>query len=266
MLANLLIGFREGLEAALIVSILMAYLVKTDRRTQITKVWLGTGAAVALSVALGLALSLAVDTTPNGLNEFIAGTTSIVATGFVTWMVFWMARQSRTFSSDLKAKLDSKTSASYAVAGIAFLAVIREGLETSVFLWSTSLATQGGTSAIWGAVLGLAIAAVLGVFMYRGSVRLNLGRFFKVSGAFLIVIAAGILSYGIAELQEIGVINFLTEQVYDISGIITADSAVEAILKGTVSFSATPSVLMVVAWVAYVAVTSALYFRKPKSA
>lgn len=265
MIANLLIGFREGLEAALIVSILIAYLVKTNRKAEIGKVWLGTGSAVLVAVAAGLALSLAVATTPEGINEFIAGVTSIAAAGLVTWMVFWMARQSRAYSAELKSQLDTKTTGSLAVVSIAFLAVIREGLETSVFLWSTSRASGDEAVALWGAVIGLAIAALLGFLMYRGSVRLNLSKFFKFSGTALIVIAAGILSYGVHELQEIGIINFADQTVYDLSAIITPGSAIESVLKGTVSFSATPSILMLVVWLTYVTITATLYFRKPKT-
>jgi high-affinity iron transporter len=265
VIANLLIGFREGLEAALIVSILIAYLVKTGRQKDTVKVWLGTGSAVLLSIAAGLALSLAVATTPEGINELIAGLTSIAAAGFVTWMVFWMARQSRAYSAELKNQLEAKATGTFAVVSIAFLAVIREGLETSVFLWSTSRASGEGVVALWGAFVGLSIAALLGVLMYRGSIRLNLSKFFKFSGAALIVIAAGILSYGLHELQEIGIISFWNQTAYDLSNVIAPDSAIESILKGTVSFSATPSILMVAVWLAYVMLTSVLYFRKPKT-
>ena len=261
MLANLIIGFREGLEAALIIGILAAYLVKLERRRELPKLWLGVGTAISISVFLGILLGVLVENVPEGTNEFIAGVTSIIAVGFVTWMIFWMARQSRALSKELRTQVDQAEKSAWAMAGIAFLAVIREGIETSVFLWSSSRAAGADTLPLFGALIGFAAAAILGYAIYRGAVKLNLSKFFGYTGAFLIVVAAGILCYGIHELQEIGLLPFLTDTTYDVSGVIPDGGFLDTFLRGTISFRSAPSQLESLAWFAYLIPTAVLYFR-----
>jgi high-affinity iron transporter len=264
VLANLIIGFREGLEAALIIGILAAYLVKLNRRSELPKLWLGVGIAVAVAVALGVILGVLVENVPEGTNELIAGLTSIVAVVFVTWMIFWMARQSRALSKDLRSQVDQAEKTAWAIAGVAFLAVAREGIETSVFLWSSSRAAGADTLPVVGALIGFAAAAILGYAIYRGAVKLNLSKFFAYTGAFLIVVAAGILSYGIHELQEIGLLPILTSKTYDVSGVIPEGGVLDTFLRGTISFRSAPSQLETLFWFAYIIPTAVLYYRGNK--
>ena len=263
MLANFLIGLREGLEAALIVSILVAYLLKTNNRKGARAVLYGTAIAVLVSVLVGVGLAEFVAVVPEGTNEIIAGLASIMAVFFVTWMIFWMARQSRSLKSELHKKVDTAVQTSTLV-GVAFFAVIREGVETSVFIWSASRSTGADTNPLVGATLGLVTATALGYLVYRGALKLNLSKFFKYTGAFLIVVAAGILAYGIHELQEIGWFPFLTQTSYDVSGIIPKDGALDTILRGTISFRSAPSLLETLVWFAYAIPVSFIYLRPQK--
>jgi high-affinity iron transporter len=267
MLANFLIGLREGLEAALIVGILAGYLVKTGNRKEFGKLFAGVGAAVVISILIGFGLTIAVSEAPAGINELIAGTTSIIAVVFVTWMIFWMAAQSKTLGKELRGKVDQalKTS-TFTLVGVAFFAVIREGVETAVFLWSATKATGDETNPLLGATLGLLVATVMGYLIYRGVLKFNLGAFFKYTGAFLIVVAAGILAYGIHELQEIGIFAplesafpILSSNAYDVSGIIEKDGVVHSVLKGTISFRVTPTNLEAIAWMLYAIPVSIIY-------
>jgi high-affinity iron transporter len=267
MLANFLIGLREGLEAALIVGILAGYLVKIGRRNEFGKLFAGVGAAIGISVFVGFVLTYAVTEAPEGVNELIAGSMSIVAVIFVTWMIFWMAAQSKNLGKDLRKKVDTALQAStVTLIGVAFFAVIREGIETAVFLWSASKATGDETYPIFGATLGLLVATVMGYLIYRGVLKFNLSSFFKYTGAFLIVVAAGILAYGVHELQEIGIFAplesafpILTSNAFDVSGIIEKDGVVHSILKGTISFRVTPSNLEAIVWLLYMIPVGIIY-------
>lgn len=270
MLANFLIGLREGMEAALVVGILVAYLVRTDRRGQLRQVWLGVGAAVALSAAFGAVLTYGPSQLSERAEESIAGVLSLLAVALVTWMIFWMARTSRFLKAGLQARLDQAFSAGgWAVATVAFLAVAREGLETALFLWAAAEATDGGAAEgatgatgaapLVGALLGLAVAVALGWAVYRGAVRVNLGAFFLWTGLGLVLIAGGVLAYGIHELQEAGLITFGTGTAYDLSGVLSTDGAVGTILKGLVNYTPAPTWAQVVAWLAYVSVATVAY-------
>jgi high-affinity iron transporter len=202
---NYLIGLREGLEAVLVVSILIAYLVRMDRRDRLTPVWLGVAAAIALSVAFGALLTY---TSTSLLRSFEAreafgGVLSIIAVGFVTWMIFWMRRTARTIRAELTGELESALAlGAAAVAGMAFLAVGREGLETALFFWSAVQAAGSTAAPVTGFSLGVVTAIVLGWLLYKRTVRLNLSRFFLWTGAGLAVVAAGVLAYGVHDLQK----------------------------------------------------------------
>lgn len=262
MFANYLIGLREGLEAALIVSILVAYLVKTDRADRLKAVWVGVLGAVVLSVGFGAMLTFTSRAMTFEQQEAFGGTLSIVAVAFVTWMVFWMRRAARHLAGELRDRVDTAVAmGTGALVVTAFLAVGREGLETSLFLWAAIQATGETTSPMLGATLGLLSAVVLGWLFYRGAVRINLSRFFTWTGAALIVVAAGVLSYGVHDLQEAGILPGLNSLAFDISGAIPPTSWYGTLLKGTINLSPQTTWLEAIAWVAYVVPVTLLFFR-----
>ena len=267
MFANYLIGLREGLEAALVVSILIAYLVKTGNRDKLPLVWAGVGVAIAISVAFGAALTFTSSQMSFQAQEAFGGIMSIIAVGFVTWMIFWMKRTARGLSGELRNKLDAAINVGgVAVAIIAFIAVAREGLETSLFIWAAVQSTGSGSAPLLGATLGLATAAVLGYLFYKGAVKINLSKFFTWTGFALILIAAGVFAYAIHDLQEAGILPGLTNVAWDATAAIPPGSWYGSLLKGIFNISAAPSVLEVIAWVAYVVPVMYLFFRKPKAA
>jgi high-affinity iron transporter len=183
-------------------------------------------------------------------------------------MIFWMAKNARSLSGDIRAKFDGKTTSALTVVGIAFFSVVREGVETSIFLWSSVEASGQGVFALIGAVIGLLVSAWLGYLIYRGALRMNLSTFFKYTGAFLIVVAAGILAYAVHELQELGLLPALTATTYDVSSVVVEGEWLDVLLKGTISFRAAPSQLESLVWMLYVVVVSAFFaraYRKPQT-
>ncbi|MFD7983314.1 iron uptake transporter permease EfeU [Kitasatospora indigofera] len=264
MFANYLIGLREGLEASLIVCILIAYLVKTGRRDRLLPVWAGITAAVVLSMAFGALLQYGSAQLGFEAQEALGGTLSIAAVCLVTWMVFWMRRTARHLRSDLHGKLDEAVAlGTVALVTTAFLAVGREGLETALFIWSAVQATGDGVRPLIGAALGLLTAVLLGWLFYRGALRINLARFFTWTGALLIVVAAGVLAYGVHDLQEAGWLPGPEDLAFDISGTVPPDSWYGTLLKGILNFQPDPTVLQVVVWVAYLVPTLYLFLRRP---
>ncbi len=207
MVANLLIGLREGLEAALIVGILVAYLVKSGHRGMLRWVWSGVGLAIVVSLAVWALVSAVAGGLSERGEEIFAGVLSLVAVGFVTWMILWMRTAARSMRAELGGRMGAAVVAGpFAVLATAFLAVAREGVETVLFLWSSMRANGGGMLPALGAVLGLSAAVLLGYLIYRGALRINLGTFFAWTGVALIGIAAWVLGYGVHELAEAGVI------------------------------------------------------------
>ena len=264
--SGLVTGLREGVEAALIVSIVITYLVRTGRGEQAGRVWLGTGLAVVLSAIVGVVIFNTVGSFEEPYEQIFEGTTLLVAAGVVTWMLFWMRRQAGSVKGELQAAVDRAVAsgASWGLAALAFTAVIREGLETSIFL--VGQATSDRSEAIWivvGAIVGLAIAALLGYGFYRGSRRLNLASFFRWTGIVLVFIAAGLLSHGIGEFVEIGALGNgpWTATAFDLSGVLSDESGVGAFLRAIFGYAAAPAVLTVVAHVAYLVTVLVLYLR-----
>jgi len=264
MLANFLIGLREGLEAALVVSILIAYLVKSDRRQLLPRIWIGVGIAVAVSLGFGAALTFG----PKGLTfeaqELIGGGLSIIAVGFVTWMTFWMAKAARSMSGQLRTQIDKAADAKpWSLVIVAMLAVGREGLETAMFLWAATQAaardTGGTTSPLLGAAIGLALAVLLGYLIYRGALKINLTRFFTWTGVFLIIVAAGVLAYGMHDLQEARFLPGLNNLAFDVSHLIPPTSWYGTLLKGVFNFSPATTKLEAVAWLVYAVPTLTIF-------
>jgi len=263
MFANYLIGLREGLEAALVVVILVAYLVKIGRRDLLPGIWLGVSLAAALSLGFGALLTYGTHGLTFEAQEAIGGTLSIIAVGLVTWMVFWMARTARNLRGELHGQVDRHLAAGgRGLVVVAFLAVGREGLETALFLWSAVQATGQTTQPILGAALGLASAVVLGWMFYRGMLRINLSRFFTWTGGMLIVVAAGVLSYGVHDLQEAGILPGLGTLMFDVSAAVPPSSWYGTLLKGTVNFSPATTWLEGIAWLAYTIPTMTLFIRQ----
>jgi high-affinity iron transporter len=264
--AAFVIALREGIEAALIVSIVLAYLKQLGRADRSRLVWWGTGLAVLLSAALGT-LIFAVGADFEGTAEQVfEGLVTLTAVGVLTWMIFWMRRQGAQIKSELQHKVDTALVAGgLALAALAFFAVLREGVETALFLFAAAEGTAvegGGVGAqLVGATLGLVLAVVLGVLLYRGGIRMNLRSFFKITGAILIVVAAGLFAYSVHELQEAGWFPFLEAHAYDISATLPDDEGLGAVLRGLVGFNADPGVLEVLAWATYLVVVGALYLR-----
>ena len=267
MLANYLIGLREGLEASLVVSILATFLVKSGHRDRMRFVWYGVSAAVAAAVAGWALLQFITSLTANSFTaqETIGGIMSILAVGFVTWMIFWMRKASRSLKKELTDRLGHALQVGpAAVVLLAFLAVFREGIETSFIVYA-SAATATTASPFVGVLLGIATSVVLGLAIYRGAVRINLGTFFKWTGALLILVAAGIFAYGFHDLQEANILPGLHTLAFDISTVIPPDSWYGVLLKGIFNFNPAPTVVELIAWLVYLVPVLALYLRPVRS-
>jgi high-affinity iron transporter len=258
---NYLIGLREGLEASLIVCILVAYLVKTGRRDALRPIWIGIGVAIALALGFGFGLEYGSQEMTFKAQEGLGGSLSIVAVGLVTWMVFWMRRTARHLKAELHGRLDAALQmGTGALVATAFLAVGREGLETALFVWASVRASQDGTHApLIGVLLGIATAVVLGWLFYRGAVRINLAKFFTWTGGMLVVVAAGVLAYGVHDLQEADILPGLTHTAFDISSAIPPDSWYGTLLKGVFNFQPDPTVVQAFVWLLYLVPTLALF-------
>jgi high-affinity iron transporter len=258
---NYLIGLREGLEASLVVCILIAYLVKTDRKDALKPIWMGIGVALALALGFGCALEFGSQELTFEAQEALGGSLSIVAVGLVTWMVFWMRRTARHLKSELHGRLDAALAmGTGALVATAFLAVGREGLETALFVWASVHAASDGTPRpLIGVALGLATAVLLGWLFYRGALKINLAKFFTWTGGMLVVVAAGVLAYGVHDLQEADWIPGLRNLAFDISSTIPPDSWYGTLLKGVLNFQPDPTVLQVTVWALYLVPTLAIF-------
>jgi high-affinity iron transporter len=264
--SGLLTGLREGVEAALIVSIVITYLVRTGRPEQVGRVWIGTGLAAVLSLVVGVVIYNTVGAFEEPYEQIFEGTTLLIAAVVVTWMLFWMRRQARSVKGELQAAVERAVvvGGSWGLAVLAFTAVIREGLETSIFL--VGQATSDRAEAAWilvGALVGLAIATLIGYGFYRGSHRLNLASFFRWTGIALVFIAAGLLSHGIGEFIEIGALGNgpWTATAFDLSGLLSDETGVGSFLRAIFGYSAAPAILTVAAHVGYLVAVLALYLR-----
>lgn len=260
MFATLLIGLREGLEAVLIVSILFAYLGRIGRRDLIGRIWIGIAIVFAGSLALGAILTFGAYGLSFQAQEIIGGTLSLVAVGFVTWMVFWMAKASTSLAADLRAHVDERLASGAGLVALGVLAVGREGIETALFVWSTARGTAWAPGPMISLALGVGLAVAIGWLLHRGVVRLHLGRFFAATGALLVVIAAGVVAYGIGDLQEAGVLPGLGATAFDISHVLAPDSPLGALLAGFFNFTPQVSWLQLAGWSAYLVVVLPTFF------
>ena len=273
--SGLVTGLREGVEAALVVSIILAYLVRTGHAAQAGRVWLGVAGAIVASAAFGITLFVTVGEFRAPYEQLFEAGTMLLAASVVTWMLFWMRRQAANVAGELRAAVDRAVSDGgvWALAALAFVAVIREGVETSLFLVGQASAASTGAGAgaggplsiLAGALIGLAIAAALGVGFYQGSRRIDLARFFRWTGVALVLIAGGLIASAVHELVEIGVVTLGTRTAFDLGGILPSSEAggnVLGMLLGALfGYRSAPEVAAFVAWAAYVTVTLALYLR-----
>ncbi|MEA5360875.1 iron uptake transporter permease EfeU [Amycolatopsis sp., V23-08] len=267
LFSSLLIGLREGLEAALVVSILVAFLVKTDRRSALRWVWPGVAVAVLLSVAVGAILTYTTAHLTFEHQELVGGVLSIVAVAFVTAMIFWMRTAARHISAELRGKMENALKLGpAAIALVSFLSVGREGLETSVFFYASVQTAQGDTALpLLGFSIGIVVSIALAWLLYRGALRFDLGKFFKITGILLVFVAAGVLGYGLHDLQEGGFLPGLSTLAFDASGVLPETTWYGTLLKGVFNYSQQTTVLQAIAWLAYVAIVLPLFLRPARS-
>ena len=269
MLATYLIGLREGLEATLVVSILVAFLVKSRRKDRLKQVSAGVGLAVAVSVFFGWLLSYTETSLMQGYKqrELFEAITSIAAVCFVTWMIFWMRRAARGIAGELRNKLqDALAVGSVAVGLMAFLAVVREGLETSLIFYSAVQGANLDGGPLYALIGGIATAIAIGYLMFATAVRINLSTFFTVTGTLLILVAAGIFKYGVHDLQEAGVLPGIGTIAYHAGGLLDPSTWYAALLAGMFNITAEPTVLEIIAWVAYGVPVLLLFLWRPRRA
>lgn len=264
MLAPFLIMLREGIEAALIVGIIASYLRQTGRGAWLAAVWIGVFLAVALSLFAGAGLLLIAAEFPQKAQEAFEAAVGLVAVLVLTWMVFWMRRAARGIRSGLQADIDramaAPAGATWALIGMAFFAVAREGLE-SVFFLLAIFQQSPGPAAPLSALAGVAVAVILGLAIYRGGVRIDLRRFFRWTGLLILLIAAGLLAGVLRSLHEAGLWNHLQVPVFDLSRSLPVSSVPGTILSGLFGYHHAPTVGEVLVWAGYLAVTLYLFLR-----
>ncbi|MHA6761346.1 iron uptake transporter permease EfeU [Streptacidiphilus sp. PAMC 29251] len=259
---SFLIGLREGLEAGLVVSILVATLVRSGQKSRLPALWTGVLAAIALSLSFGAVLTFTARSLSATAQEAFGGTLSAIAVAFVTAMVFWMRSNARNLSGELKEKVGAALAVGSGMLVLtSFLAVGREGLETALFIWTTAQTAGESTGPLIGAALGLVLAAVLCLALYRRVRKINLTRFFTWTGAGLIVIAAGVLGYGLRDLQEGGVLPGVHAFAVDLSGSIDANSWYATLIQGVFNLTTQRTWLQITAYVVYLAAVMALFLR-----
>jgi high-affinity iron transporter len=270
--SGLLTGLREGVEAALIVSIALAYLVRTGNGRHAWKIWLGAGGAALVSVGVGAALFVTVGELREPYEQLFEAGAMLLAASVVTWMLFWMRRQAMNVAGELRAAVDRVLTGGsvWGLTLLAFLAVIREGIETSLFLVGQATAagtssSTGAVSIVLGALVGLLIAVAIGYGFFVGSRRINLGTFFRWTGVALVFIAAGLVSAAVHELVEIGAITVGASVAFDISAVLPHDEAsgniLGMLLRALFGYTSQPEIAVLAAWAAYLFVVLPAYLR-----
>lgn len=285
MFATFLIGLREGLEAALVVGILVAYLRKVGRADVLPRMWAGIGLAVVLALGIGAVLTFGAYALTSQAQEILGGTFSLLAVGMVTWMIFWMQKAGRSMKATLQGGIDRalENGTAWALVVVGFVSVAREGIETTLLLWSMSQTFGSDPSVLLGAALGLVVAVIAGWLLARGALRLDLGRFFTWTGGFLVIVAAGVLAYAIMDLQEAGVLpgpfsaaapvdavtgvvltgwaGFPFGWAFDVSTVIAPAGVWAVLLQAIVGFMPHMTWLQVCAWAVYVVIVGAFFLR-----
>ncbi|MFC7790242.1 iron uptake transporter permease EfeU [Microbacterium sp. MAHUQ-60] len=285
MIATFLIGLREGLEAALVVGILVAYLRRIGREDVLPRMWAGIGLAVALALGIGAILTFGSYALTSQAQEILGGTFSLLAVGMVTWMIFWMQKTGRSMKTTLQGGIDRalEHGSVWALVVVGFVSVAREGIETTLLLWSMSQTFGTDPSVLLGAAGGLVVAVVAGWLLARGALRLDLGRFFTWTGGFLVIVAAGVLAYAVMDLQEAGVLpgpfsaaapvdavtgvvltgwaGFPFGWAFDVSAVIAPAGVWAVLLQAVVGFMPHMTWLQVIAWSIYIVVVGVFFLR-----
>jgi high-affinity iron transporter len=264
MLPTFIIGLREGLEAALIVGIIAAFLIQRGERKALRPMWYGVGLAVALCSGVALALEALDQALPHKQQEALATILALLAVAGVTYMVVWMKRHSRELKGSLEASAENALvlGSAWALIGMAFFAVLREGLETAVFLLAVFGNSDEPAVTGTGAVLGVGLAVALGYAIYKGGVRINLSRFFRFTGFVLVLVAAGLLASAVHTGHEAGWIDVLQAQAFDLRWLVAPGSVRAALLTGMLGLQPVPTVGETLAWLLY-AIPMSLYVLWP---
>jgi high-affinity iron transporter len=253
VLPTFVIGLREGLEASLIVGIIAAFLLNQGRREALRQVWAGVAAAVALCLAIGIGLQVLSAELPQRQQEGLETVVGLFAVAMVTYMIIWMRRHSRQMKSHLEGAAAGalESGSARALVVMAFLAVLREGFETAVFLLATFQASSNATASAAGAVLGIVVAVVLGYAIYRGGAKINMARFFRATGLVLVIVAAGLVMTALHTAHEAGWLNAGQSQAFDMSSVVRPGSVVSSVLTGVLGLQPYPTVVEAVGWVVY---------------
>jgi high-affinity iron transporter len=265
MLPTFVIGLREGLEASLIVGIIAAFLIQRGEGRALRPMWLGVGIAIVLCTAVAIVLRAIGESLPFHQRELMEGVLALIAVAGVTYMVVWMRRHSRELKRQLEQHAERAlvNGSIMALIAMAFLAVLREGLETAVFLLAAFEASSSPMATGIGAVLGVATAVALGYAIYRGGVRINLSRFFRLTGFVLVLVAAGLLSSAVHSLSEAGVITMGQQTAVDLTWLVAPGSVRASLLTGMLGLHPLPTVAEVVVWFLY-AIPMSLYVLWPQ--
>ncbi len=265
MLPTFIIGLREGLEASLIVGIIAAFLIQRGERRAVRPMWLGVGLAVSVCVGVALILQVVNRELPHKQQEGLATILALLAVAGVTYMIVWMRRHARELKGSLEHSAEAAllTGSALALVGMAFFAVLREGLETAVFLMAVFGSSSNPAATGTGALLGILVAVGLGYAIYRGGVRVNLGRFFRMTGFVLVLVAAGLLASAVHTAHEAGWLGSLQAQAFDLQWLVAPSSIRAALLTGMLGLQPVPTVGEVAAWLLY-AIPMGLYVLWPQ--
>jgi len=263
LFSSLLITLREGLEAALIIAIIVAFLIKTENRQSLKHIWMGVSLAVVVSLAAGAGIFLLAGEFSGQAEEIFEGIAMFAAAGVLTWMIFWMRKQALNIKDHLHSQMRSAVikGSSLGLILLAFIAVVREGIETVFFLFASTRTDESALLSTIGGILGLAIAIGIGYTIYKGSSRLNLRMFFNITSVLLIFLAAGLVAHGFHEFNEVGVIPSVVEHVWDINHILPEKSTVGQFLTALVGYNGNPSLTEVLSYSLFLITALGFYFK-----
>jgi high-affinity iron transporter len=266
VLPTFVIGLREGLEAALIVGIVAAFLLQQGRRDAMRAMWLGVALAVALCLAVGVGLRLASEQLPQREQEQLETVIALIAVGMVTWMIVWMRKHAANLRGELQDRAGSALAqgSTMALIAMAFLAVLREGLETAVFLLAVFQDSDQPELSGTGAALGILVAVVLGYAIYRGGVKINMARFFRITGVVLVLVAAGLLSFAVHTAHEAGWWNLLLDEAVDLTWLIKPGTVLSALITGMFGIQPKPTIGEALAWGIYAVPMIVYVLRAPR--